>query len=259
MPSLFAVSLCLCSHPQLPLSSLSAFLTRQDVPIKSRSALALAVHAYPQPERQCTFVRAEAATDWCCLEPQHSCIACGARAYLVIGDVLVQTFPPANLGLTALAAARRRLSEDLCAVLDLRAGNAWVWRAARAVPWLCTIRCSLPGPTLLRRAWPQKPVRSANAARHQLTVRSSHRGGAYSKVPRMTGRRGPCCGALTWSAAQPWAPAGHRVSKVAGRCRARPWAQSNARVPRKGRAPGCSSSACPPSLRLSLFLARGSC
>ena len=161
MPSLFAVSLCLCSHPQLPLSSLSAFLTRQDVPIKSRSALALAVHAYPQPERQCTFVRAEAATDWCCLEPQHSCIACGARAYLVIGDVLVQTFPPANLGLTALAAARRRLSEDLCAVLDLRAGNAWVWRAARAVPWLCTIRCSLPGPTLLRRAWPQKPVRAA--------------------------------------------------------------------------------------------------
>lgn len=100
---------------------------------------------------------------------------------------------------------------------------------------------------------------SANAARHQLTVRSSHRGGAYSKVPRMTGRRGPCCGALTWSAAQPWAPAGHRVSKVAGRCRAQPWAQSNARMPRKGRAPGCSSSACPPSLRLSLFLARGSC
>jgi len=145
------------------LSSLSTFLTRQDVPIKSRSALTLAVQAHPQPERHCTFVRAEAATEWCCLEPQHSwnCIASGSWAHLVIGDVLVQTFPPANLGLRALAAALPLLSEDLCAVLDLRGGNAWVWRAARAVPWLCTIRCSLPGPTLLRRAWPQKPVRAA--------------------------------------------------------------------------------------------------
>jgi len=35
---------------------------------------------------------------------------------------------------------------------------------------------------------------SANAARHQLAVRSRHRGGACSEVPRMTGRRGPAAG-----------------------------------------------------------------